>query len=108
MRQGHPPTISTDRLHCLLTGGAPLWLVYAPDSAAFRDGHIPGSLTATDAQLLEALPAGTPIVIYGEANAARRARTLTAKLAGTGRDARWYAGGLRQWTSAQLPIERST
>lgn len=108
MRESHPPTVSTDRLHRLLSAGVPLWLVFAPDDASFRDGHIPGSLAATDAQVLEALSADTPIVIYGEAHDARRARSLAAELASTGRDARWYVGGLHEWASACLPVEGST
>lgn len=105
MRQGHPPTISTEGLHRLLSGGAPLWLVFAADRAAFHDGHIPGSLSATDAQLLQALPAHSPVVVYGEDHAATRAKALAADLTAAGRDARWYAGGLRGWASAGLPLE---
>lgn len=108
MRQGNPDTVSTVELHHLLAGAAPLWLVFAPDRAAFSAGHIPGSLSATDAQLLMTLPTGTPLVIYGEHQAVTRARALAAELAATGRDARWYAGGLQAWAAAGLPVEHAS
>lgn len=97
--------MSTPQLRRLLAGSGPLWLVFAPDRAAFSDGHIPGSLTATDAQLLAALPGGTPVILYGEHRGAERARALAARLATAGRDVRWYAGGLEAWSAAGLPVE---
>jgi rhodanese-related sulfurtransferase len=108
MRQGSPDTVSTLELHHLLTSAAPLWLVFAPDRVAFAAGHIPGSLTASDAQLLTTLPTGTPVIVYGEHRAVTRARVLAAELAATGRNARWYAGGLQAWGAAGLPVERAS
>lgn len=108
MRQDSPDTVSTEELHHLLASAAPLWLVFAPDRTLFSAGHIPGSLTATDAQLLVTLPTGTPLVIYGEHRGATRAKALAGELAATGRDARWYAGGLHAWAAAGLPVERSS
>lgn len=108
MRQGNPDTVSTRELHHLLTSAAPLWLVFAPDGVAFAAGHIPGSLTASDAQLLTTLPTGTPVIVYGEHRAVTRARDLAAELAATGRDARWYVGGLQAWATAGLPVERAS
>lgn len=106
MRQGDPATVSTELLRRLVAGDAALWLVYAPDQSAFAEGHIPGSLTGTDEQLLAALPAGAPLVVYGEDDRAGRARDLAAQLSHVGRDVRWYAGGLRAWSAAGLPVER--
>lgn len=106
MQQGPPAVVSTSQLHRLLTGSSPPWLVFAADRAAFSEGHIPGSLTAADALLLAALPTGAPVVVYGEHQAAERARALVTRLTATGRDARWYPGGLQSWAAAGLPVER--
>ena len=105
-RQPEPPTISTAELHRLLGGSAPLWLVYAPDEAAFGAGHIAGSLTAADAQLRAAIPPGVAVVVYGEGDTAERAGALASVLVADGRNARWYVGGLRSWAAAGLPVER--
>lgn len=107
MQQDGPRTVSTAQLRRLLAAGGPLWLVFVPDHATFAAGHIPGSLIATDEQLLRALPAGTPMVIYGEGPHATAARSLAAELAATGRDARWYAAGLLAWAAAGLPVDGS-
>ena len=105
MRQGRASSISTEELRRLLSGGAPLWLVYAPDHAAFSDGHIPGSLSATHDQLVAALPSGAVLVVYGEHPGARRARDLAVVLSLTGHVVRWYADGLRAWSATGLPVE---
>lgn len=78
MRQADVLSVSTVELHRLLVSGGPLWLVFVPDRAAFSDGHIPGSLTATNEQLLAALPSGAPVVLYGEHQDVEHARTLAA------------------------------
>ena len=106
MRQDRPSSISTEELRHLLAGGAPLWLVYAPDHATFSDGHIPGSLSATHDQLLAVLPDGAVLVIYGEHPGTRRAQNLAAALAVSGHTVRWYADGLQAWSATGLPVER--
>lgn len=103
MRQERPPTVTTEQLRQLLGGSRPPWLVFAPDRETH--GHIPGSLTATDHQLLAALPGGALVVVYGENRRAQRAEELTTRLMTTGRDARWYTGGLQAWTAAGLTTE---
>lgn len=106
MRQ-EPATLSTEELHALLAAGAGTWLVYAPDCATFIDGHIPGSLSATDAQLLAALPKDAEVVVYGEDAGAMRAKALAVSMQATGRPVHWYDGGLNAWSAAGLAVEGS-
>lgn len=107
MSHDRAPTITTTELRRLLASGDPLWLIYLPTEATFSTGHIPGSLTTDDEELLAALPNETPIVFYGEGRHDRRAEALALRFDAAGRDARWYSGGLREWAAAGLPIERS-
>ena len=107
MSHDRAPTITTTELRRLLASGDPLWLIYLPTEATFSAGHIPGSLTTDDEELLAALPNETPIVFYGEGPHDRRAEALALRFDAAGRDARWYSGGLREWAAAGLPIERS-
>jgi rhodanese-related sulfurtransferase len=100
-----PPIVTTQQLRRLLGGPRPPWLVFAADRETFSHGHIPGSLTATDDQLLAALPLGAAVVVYGENRQAQRAEELTTRLITTGREARWYPGGLQAWTAAGLTTE---
>lgn len=103
--QKTPPTITTAELHRLVGRAEPLWLIYAPDDPGSGRGHIPGSLTTTDEDLLTALSAATPMVLYGDNAHATRAQTIAAGLASQGRDTRWYPGGLRAWADAGHPID---
>ena len=105
MPQERPPIVTTRQLRQLLGGPRRPWLVFAPDRETFSHGHIPGSLTATDDQLLAARPRGALVVVYGEDRQARRAEGLTTRLMATGRDARWYSGGVQAWTAAGLTTE---
>jgi len=100
-----PPTMTTAQLRRLVNTAEPLWLIYLPDDHGSSPGHIAGSLTTNDEDLLAALAGATPMVFYGEHNHAVRARTLATRFASEGRDARWYAGGLQAWTAAGLPVE---
>jgi rhodanese-related sulfurtransferase len=105
VRQEQPPIITTRQLRRLLDGPRPPWLVFAPDTETVSQGHIPGSLIATDDQLLAALPRGAPVIVYGENRQAQRAEELTTRFITTGRDARWYPGGLEAWTASGLTTE---
>lgn len=105
MAPTRPPTVSTAELSRLLAGPAPPWLVYAPDHAGFQHGHIAGSLSAGDQQLVLALPRGADVVTYGEHDRTRHARALAVALRAAGHAARWYDGGLRAWAAAGLPVD---
>ena len=100
-----PPTMTTAELRRLMNSAEPLWLIHLPDDPDSSPGHIAGSLATNDEDLLTALTDATPMVFYGEHSHAVRARTLATRFASQGRDARWYAGGLRAWTAAGLPVE---
>lgn len=103
--QNSAPTVTTAELRHLVASAEPLWLVYVPDDPASSPAHIAGSLATTDDNLLAGLAGATPMVLYGEDSYAVRARTLAARLASEGGDARWYVGGLEAWTAANLPVE---
>jgi rhodanese-related sulfurtransferase len=105
VRQERPPIVTTQQLRRLMDGPRPPWLVFAPDRGTFSQGHIPGSLAASDDQLLAALPIGAAVVVYGENRQAQRAEELTTRLLNAGRDARWYPDGLQAWTAAGLTTE---
>lgn len=100
-----PPTITTAELRRLVNSAEPLWLIDVPDVARSWHRRIAGSLATNDEDLLAALAGATPMVFYGEHSHAVRARKLATRFASEGRDARWYAGGLRAWTAAGLPVE---
>jgi len=103
--QQNPPTITTADLHRLVARAEPLWLIYVPQDPGSQHGHIPGSLATTDEDLLAALAAETPVVVYGDSTDATRAQRIAARFAAQGRDTRWYAGGVRAWIEAGHPIE---
>ena len=103
--QKSPPTITTAELHRLVVRAEPLWLIYVPDDSSPAPGHIPGSLATRDEGLVAALAGDTPMVLYGDDAHAERARALAARSAREGKQARWYAGGLKAWAVAGHPIE---
>lgn len=103
--QETPPAITTAELHRLVARAEPLWLIYAPDDPGSERGHIPGSLATTDEDLLAALAAETPMVLYGDHADSTRARGIAARFAAQGSDTRWYPGGLHAWAEAGHPIE---
>ena len=103
--QESPPTITTAELHRLVARAEPLWLIYAPDDPGSEHQHIPGSLATTDDDLLAALAAETPMVLYGDNSDSTRAQRIAASFASQGRNTRWYPGGLRAWAEAGHPIE---
>jgi rhodanese-related sulfurtransferase len=100
-----PPTIATTELSDLLGRDEQLWLVRVPEGSDPVIGQIPGSLVSGDEELLAALAADTPMVLYGANRSSERARALAALFAAKGRDVHWYAGGVEAWAAAGHPID---
>jgi rhodanese-related sulfurtransferase len=103
--QKTPPTIATADLSELLARADHVWLVRVPEESDPVIGQIPGSLVTSDEELLEALAADAPMVLYGRNRHAKRASALVARLTAANRDVRWYQGGVEAWAAADHPID---
>jgi rhodanese-related sulfurtransferase len=97
------PHLTLAELRTRLDAGEPVWLVYAPDAAAFADGHIPGSLDLPHTSVLLALARRAPVVVYGEDAEVLRAPAIARAHPGLG--IRWFRDGLAGWRASGLPVD---
>lgn len=108
MPDTRPPIISLTDLRVLLADPAlRIWLIHATDTRPFAAGHIAGSLAGPDLPALRRLARDVPIVVYAEDEHAVAAPRIAADLQGRGVEVRWFAGGIRAWVHAGLPLEGS-
>lgn len=95
------------------TGGAVF--VDARKETEFRDGHVPGALSAPAAQAEKAVPQALraltrdrALVIYCEGGDCQSSLLLAKRMSLEGfKDIRVFTGGWAGWTAAGLPAERS-
>ncbi len=95
------------------TGGAVF--IDARKEAEFREGHVPGALSAPAAraekampQALQALARDRALVIYCEGGDCQSSLLLAKRLSQDGfKDIRVYTGGWAGWTAAGLPMEKA-
>ena len=104
-------TIDRDDLQRRLAAGEPRFkLVMTLGEWEFRTKHIPGSLYFKDAaHLLSALHKDDEIVVYCTNPACLASVAAYHRLVQEGYPHVWrYAGGIEDWESAGLPLDRHT
>ena len=88
--------------------------VDARKEAEFREGHVPGALSAPAAQAEKAIPQALKVlardrvlVVYCEGGDCQSSLLLAKRLSREGfKDIRVYSGGWAGWTAAGLPVEK--
>jgi rhodanese-related sulfurtransferase len=89
--------------------------VDARKDAEFRDGHVPGALSAPAAQSEKAIPEAVQalardraLIIYCEGGDCQSSLLLADRMSQEGfKDIRVFTGGWAGWTAADLPVEKT-
>jgi rhodanese-related sulfurtransferase len=106
---GQPLSITRESLLDLIRSGGLLTLVDLQPPKDFHRTHIRGAINIPLDQidsLYGRLKRGIPVVLYGSGSASAVSRQGAEQLQKRGfRDVRDYAGGIREWTDAGLPVE---